>query len=1024
MAFSRIVYAGRLFPELYSLFLKKVEESKEEDLLAPVAVLVSSNVAAQFLKRRLAEELGGYVNIDFLTFFDLAGFFHDYGSIGYHRTLPSIGEYLIVKDILENAEIPEPFSEVRKTEGLTASFLGSFADLGEGGVDAAGAADFLLKRGSEFEARVRGVFELYRRFRDRIKPIGLDSISLFSEAIERAGSIETKYAFFGFGLYDFNELQWRLISEVSKHHPFTFFVPYGDGEEYAFARPTLERFAGMGFDIMEGPKSGRLVTASRVRIVNAPGEEEESRAIVERIIALVRERGYAFSDVAVLLPTADPYQDLVCEALGEAKIPFFAQANPLSVESSVAKGILNLLPLLRGGFKRGELIDFLSASPLRREGAVPRAVDAVALWIKASAEEGISAVGDEWEKESMELVEKLSRRSTGGDDRFFDAARFVHGVISRILGERKRFLTPSSWTDFTERLISLAVELFGNEDDPTYEHLNAIPTLDAVASPVLFETFASVVGKVLSAPAPPTARFGEGVSVLPMISVRGLRFKAVFIPGLVERVFPSIVRQDPLLLDEDRRKINEFFEGKVLLTEKMERLDEEKLIFAMAMNAAEDFLQMSYPRYEDGTGRPRMMSSYFRFVVQDDGSAGRGAARYPARIDEERIGRFIGVGVEGSRRPISPQELFLSGAGRFLGGDGILPVGSFFKAASKMVRERWGKKRFTRYDGVLQGKKAQRELKRLMVDGGWAFSPTSFEQYARCPFAYFLSRVLGVETIDEVDMISVTPAMRGIITHRILARLYEKLGSKGLFPLYSADREVVMNVVDEVVLSELGKAEESEPVGLDVFWELERERIREAVYFFVDAELEEDSPFVPSYFERSFGVGAGEDVSFELKSRKIHFRGRIDRLDVSRDASEFRVIDYKTGKLNGKYDGIEGGRHIQLPIYLIAASSILNIPIEKGVAEYRSVNMMSPGKVVRFEGAEWGEVASELVEVIETFVEGMTKGLFFALADEKLCQNCALRSACPAGHTGATYRKAEADERAERYLAVTGAAEK
>jgi superfamily I DNA/RNA helicase len=45
----------------------------------------------------------------------------------------------------------------------------------------------------------------------------------------------------------------------------------------------------------------------------------------------------------------------------------------------------------------------------------------------------------------------------------------------------------------------------------------------------------------------------DGVNILSTSAARGLRFPMVIIPGLDEGRFPARLRQDPLLLDAERR---------------------------------------------------------------------------------------------------------------------------------------------------------------------------------------------------------------------------------------------------------------------------------------------------------------------------------------------------------------------------------------------------------------------------------------------------------------------------------------
>src|SRR5207244_6144901 len=54
---------------------------------------------------------------------------------------------------------------------------------------------------------------------------------------------------------------------------------------------------------------------------------------------------------------------------------------------------------------------------------------------------------------------------------------------------------------------------------------------------------------------PPASRYGR-VFIGSPHQARGRAFRIVFMPGLAERLFPQKLREDPLLLDDLRRKMD------------------------------------------------------------------------------------------------------------------------------------------------------------------------------------------------------------------------------------------------------------------------------------------------------------------------------------------------------------------------------------------------------------------------------------------------------------------------------------
>jgi inactivated superfamily I helicase len=65
------------------------------------------------------------------------------------------------------------------------------------------------------------------------------------------------------------------------------------------------------------------------------------------------------------------------------------------------------------------------------------------------------------------------------------------------------------------------------------------------------------------------------------LAARGLSFDAIFIPGLAEKMFPSKIVEEPILLDAVRKRIS------ADLVTNQTRLDRERLALSLAAGAAE-----------------------------------------------------------------------------------------------------------------------------------------------------------------------------------------------------------------------------------------------------------------------------------------------------------------------------------------------------------------------------------------------------------------------------------------------------
>ena len=99
----------------------------------------------------------------------------------------------------------------------------------------------------------------------------------------------------------------------------------------------------------------------------------------------------------------------------------------------------------------------------------------------------------------------------------------------------------------------------------------------------------------------------DGVMVLGATAARGLSFRALFVLGMNEGVFPRTIREDAFLRDRDREVLETDLGYKV--NQKLTGYDEEKLLFTLLVGAARERLYCSYQRADDN-GRALAPSWY------------------------------------------------------------------------------------------------------------------------------------------------------------------------------------------------------------------------------------------------------------------------------------------------------------------------------------------------------------------------------------------------------------------------------
>lgn len=186
-------------------------------------------------------------------------------------------------------------------------------------------------------------------------------------------------------------------------------------------------------------------------------------------------------------------------------------------------------------------------------------------------------------------------------------------------------------------------------------------------------------------------------------------------------------------------------------------------------------------------------------------------------------------------------------------------------------------------------------------------SPTYIEDYHRCPYKAFLSRALNLKPTEEgdIDFLSI-----GILMHEIF---------RGYLENYSV-------VTDEISSNALFEKIKDEVLQRKEFISFMKDGANSAS---VNIALNESKKYCYAFFkglssskfktdkhhqEVQFGDSKGcLYPSIKLLNGKVKLTGKIDRVDYCEDY--FRVIDYKTGKVDSTEKSLFAGVKLQLYLY-------------------------------------------------------------------------------------------------------------
>jgi len=310
---------------------------------------------------------------------------------------------------------------------------------------------------------------------------------------------------------------------------------------------------------------------------------------------------------------------------------------------------------------------------------------------------------------------------------------------------------------------------------------------------------------------------------------------------------------------------------------------------------------------------------------------------------------------------------------------------------------------FTEYDGKVN---VDRSLVDPRLNPKLSMSASSLEKLAKCPFQYFLERVLYISVPEDrlYDRWSWLNVMeRGSLLHRIYAAYLQQVCCGRGTP--QANPGLLTKIAEKEI--EAWKLKTPPPSEL-VFRSEKNALLRELDIFLKCEEKLWQQGSIPLYMEAPFGrdaqaisaagIGLKDPLELDLPGgRKVLLRGNIDRIDRLPQAGEYQVWDFKTGstKAYRRDEYIKQGRQIQHALYAIAAEEILAqvdpgarvgkagyiFPTEKGEGELYPRDQAGRDK------------ALEAVDLMLDLIAGGT----FCLTEknnEVYCRYCDYQKAC------------------------------
>ena len=782
------------------------------------------------------------------------------------------------------------------------------------------------------------------------------------------------------------------------------------------------------------------------RFYSTMGAADEPRSLIRNIMADARE-GVRFGEMAVLYPTSD-YSSRIKDALDAANIKSCGPSPKTLVETPSGKFVSLFLKMLNSDMRmrRDAFATWTTAAPVVNPSDGLR-VPAVT-WETVSRNANIVRFTEDtdWDRSLRKYEYRMKNRAKRAEDADTDEIkvdpdtlreaanaaselrRFVSDLLSRTDIDDERSWV--RWVHWIEGIMSDYHAQSGTPEDiettgigRVRSDLDKVRELGQITSGyVNFGRFARTVQRLLRSRIGGDSGWGSSVLVAPLSASIGTAFKSVHIMGMSEGGLPGPSRSDPLLTDDLRRRLDS---NGSWLTTKREQLEQQHREFRFALDCAPS-RRMYWNKAILGSTNEAYPSPW----LVDEILNSRNESRVPAKSLMDPQNQWIEAVATLSEietsdiKPSSGYEFALKDmAIRSRNAEDLKEVLSDPRyrglARGKRVVSSRNSAVFGSYDGNVH----------INLNGSSnvpQVSATTLENYAECPYRYFVANELNVdERVDPEDSLTLSPLDKGILVHSILEEFFSSNEvdetDRGLDRLLEISHEVCDRFLRD------------EYIGYNSIFELEKANLLQQLTHWHSKNMDVLHAYDGELMtERRFGYEDDDYGHLTLKDGfSLRLRGKIDLVAVSQSLDQALVIDFKSGN-SGRYLDIDkdvtaSGTKLQLPIYALIAREILGNEVDVSAAYWfvfhdKSVRLR-PKLPVSLEDAQ-----KRFTPVLETIVDGIRSGNFPARPGDrdtfgdgpawKNCKYCVYSNVCVSDRLISWDRKKSAPELAD-YVALS-----
>lgn len=639
-----------------------------------------------------------------------------------------------------------------------------------------------------------------------------------------------------------------------------------------------------------------------IMILSAKNETEESVLIAGMIQDYVMNRGYRYSDFAIIAGGLQSGNHIWNRAMEMHNIPYFMDFSEPMVNNPVALIVNDVLEIFQSDFS------YESVFALLKTGFF------------------------DMEKERIfQLENYVLKYGIRGYNRW--SAPFRGGVkglhaINETRAQFMEYLAPA--TDVLQKKEAVAKEYIlaiynfmstNKMAEKLYRQSHSLEMegelREAKAYAQVYDKFIAVLDKTMDILGEESIRrdalmevLGTGIcdmrlgmipSTLDQVTIGDMErtrlhhIRILFVAGMNEGILPRNVDGTGILLDKDRRELKELDIS--LAADSREDVFLQQFYLYLQITQPSEKLILSCRR-EDAAGSP-MRSSYFLERI---------LKIFPGLscVDMEEL--------KSGLLPVSESSLVREFSEQL--SEGRIKDASVYLALAhsnkKMLERILSGYFYHNNPGCLDQAIAEQLYGQHMIH-----SVSRLETYSGCAYQFFLQYGLGLKKREEY---SIETNHIGTILHAVMEHFFTWVKEEGIL-LEQLSREACSQKVE--ALTREAAVEENETIfessfrnrhQLEVLIRIAKRSVENLCRHLLQGEMK------PAYFEMRFSPEeklSYIDMALEEEAR-MELSGIVDRVDIreTEDAVYVNIIDYKSGAKDIDYIKMYEGRQLQLTVYM------------------------------------------------------------------------------------------------------------